>query len=50
MNCPHCDKPIAHELLRKALNADAARKKRPGAIGMVRNPVGRPKTKAPAER
>ena len=47
MNCPNCKHPLDHAMLRKALNADAARKKRPGAIGLVRNPAGRPKQERP---
>jgi hypothetical protein len=48
VNCPHCNQPLDHAALRKALNSDAARKKRPGAHGLVRNPAGRPKTKKPS--
>lgn len=43
MNCPHCCKPIDAAAIRKAVNADAAKRKRPGALGLVRNPRGRPK-------
>lgn len=43
MNCPHCNEPIAPAAIRKAANADAAKHKRPGALGLVRNPRGRPK-------
>jgi len=43
MNCPHCSKPLDSAQLRKALNAEIAKRKRPGAKGLVRNPNGRPK-------
>ena len=50
MNCPHCSKPIPAALIRKAVNVDAAKRKRPGALGLIRNPKGRKKEKpAPAE-
>lgn len=45
MNCPHCGKPLSLVDLRKALNSEIAKKKRPGAKGLVRNPKGRPKSK-----
>ena len=45
MNCPHCHKPIDPALVRKAANTDAGKRKRPNAIGLVRNPKGRPKIK-----
>jgi hypothetical protein len=43
MNCPHCAKPIDPQAIRKAANADAAKRKRPNARGLIRNPAGRPK-------
>ena len=43
MNCPHCAQPIDPRLIRQAANADAGKRKRPGAKGLVRNPAGRPK-------
>lgn len=43
MNCPNCKQPIPAALIRKAANAEAASHKRPGALGLVRNPKGRPR-------
>ncbi len=43
MNCPHCSKPIPDELVIAERNKLAAKKERPGAVGLVRNPKGRPK-------
>lgn len=40
MNCPHCNKPLSSAQMRKALNSEIAKKKRPGAKGLVRNPKG----------
>jgi len=46
MNCPHCHKPID---MRKMVNTEIAKRKRPGAKGLVRNPKGRPpQTREPA--
>jgi hypothetical protein len=42
-SCPHCQKPISPALIRAAANQDAAKRDRPGAKGLVRNPKGRPK-------
>ena len=42
--CPHCNQPLSLADLRRALNSEIAKKKRPGAKGLVRNPKGRPKT------
>jgi len=50
MNCPHCGKPLDSAQLRKALNAEIARNKRPGAKGLVRNPAGRPKNASKLHR
>lgn len=41
MNCPHCGKSIDQALIRKAANQDAAKRERPGARGLIRNPAGR---------
>ena len=41
MNCEHCGYPIDRAAMRNALNADAAKRKRPGALGKVRNPYGK---------
>lgn len=41
MNCPHCNQPVPDQLMRQALNAAIAKRKRPGAVGLVRNPGGR---------
>lgn len=46
MNCPHCHESITREQIRAAANSDAAKRKRPGAKGLVRNPAGRPKASA----
>ncbi len=43
MNCPHCNKPLDSAQMRKALNSEIAKKKRPGAKGLIRNPKGRAK-------
>lgn len=43
MNCPHCHKALDSAQMRKALNSEIAKRKRPGAMGLVRNPKGRPK-------
>ncbi len=45
MNCPHCHKPLDSAQMRKALNSEIAKHKRPGAMGLVRNPAGRGKKK-----
>ena len=44
MLCPHCNKPLDSAQMRKALNSEIAKKKRPGAKGLIRNPKGRPKS------
>ena len=49
MNCPHCSKPIDPALVRKAANTEAGKRKRPNAVGLVRNPKGRPKIKRQAK-
>jgi len=50
ISCPYCHKPLDAAQIRKALNAELAKRKRPGAKGLVRNPKGRKKDKpAPAE-
>jgi hypothetical protein len=42
MNCPYCGRPIAPKLITAAHNAQIAKRKRPGAVGLIRNPKGRP--------
>ena len=43
MNCPHCNKPIDATEMRRLLNVEAGKAKRPRAKGLVRNPKGRKK-------
>lgn len=49
MLCPHCGKPLDSAQMRKALNSEIAKRKRPGAKGLVRNPKGRPRLKPSSE-
>jgi hypothetical protein len=46
MNCPHCGKEIAAELIRSANQSLIASRPRPGARGLVRNPAGKNKKRA----
>jgi hypothetical protein len=46
MNCPHCLKPIPPDLILRERQSELAKRKRPGhkrpgAKGLVRNPLGR---------
>jgi hypothetical protein len=43
MICPHCHQEIDEKLIRAARNSAIARRPRPGARGLVRNPAGKPK-------
>jgi hypothetical protein len=54
MNCPHCSAPIPDAVVVKAAASINARKNRdkgsrPCAMGLVRNPAGRPKRKPEGE-
>jgi len=43
MICPHCNHPLDHAELRRALNKELAARPRPKSVGNRRNPAGRPK-------
>jgi hypothetical protein len=43
MDCPHCHKEIDDALVLAARNSLVAKRPRPGARGLVRNPAGKNK-------